>query len=211
MDDKTQRKWDAASRTFDWFTFADDRRLGPHKRRLFTKLHGQTLAVAAGTGNDFKFFPPDQRIVAIDISPKMLERAARKATPYEGTIELRQMDVCQLEFADNTFDTVATVCTFCSVPRPIIGLRELYRVLRPGGQILMFEHVRSNIGPFGILLDVMTPLSRLVGPELNRNTVVNMQKAGFRLRREENVYLDIIKIIEGVKPLGGLTADCCTA
>ena len=201
MDDTTQRKWDAASRTFDWFTFADDRRLGPHKRRLFTKLHGQTLAVAAGTGNDFKFFPPDQRIVAIDISPKMLERAARKATAYEGTIELRQMDVCQLEFADNTFDTVATVCTFCSVPRPIIGLRELYRVLRPGGQILMFEHVRSNIGPFGILLDVMTPLSRLVGPDLNRNTVVNMQKAGFRLRREENVYLDIIKIIEGVKPL----------
>lgn len=208
MDDKTQRKWDAASRTFDWFTFADDRRLGPHKRRLFAKLQGQTLAVAAGTGNDFKFFPPGQRIVAIDISPKMLERAARKATTYQGTIELRQMDVCQLEFADNTFDTVATVCTFCSVPRPIIGLRELYRVLRPGGQILMFEHVRSNIGPFGILLDVMTPLSRLVGPELNRNTVVNMQKAGFRLRREENVYLDIIKIIEGVKPLGGLNADC---
>lgn len=208
MDDKTQRKWDAASRTFDLFTFADDRRLGPHKRRLFTKLHGQTLAVAAGTGNDFKFFPPDQRIVAIDISPKMLERAARKATTYQGTIELQQMDVCQLEFADNTFDTVATVCTFCSVPRPIIGLRELYRVLRPGGQILMFEHVRSNIGPFGILLDVMTPLSRLVGPELNRNTVVNMQKAGFRLRREENVYLDIIKIIEGVKPLGGLNAGC---
>lgn len=211
MDDTTQRKWDAASRTFDWFTFADDRRLGPHKRRLFAKLQGQTLAVAAGTGNDFKCFPPDQRIVAIDISPKMLERAARKATAYQGTIELRQMDVCQLEFADNTFDTVATVCTFCSVPRPIIGLRELYRVLRPGGQILMFEHVRSNIGPFGILLDVMTPLSRLVGPDLNRNTVVNMQKAGFRLRREENVYLDIIKIIEGVKPLGGLTADCCTA
>lgn len=208
MDDRTQRKWDAASRTFDWFTFADDRRLGPHKRRLFTKLQGQTLAVAAGTGNDFKFFPPDQRIVAIDISPKMLERAARKATAYQGTIELQQMDVCQLEFADNTFDTVATVCTFCSVPRPIIGLRELYRVLRPGGQILMFEHVRSNIGPFGILLDVMTPLSRLVGPELNRNTVVNMQKAGFRLRREENVYLDIIKIIEGVKPLGGLNAGC---
>lgn len=211
MDDRTQRKWDAASRTFDWFTFADDRRFGPHKRRLFAKLHGHTLAVAAGTGNDFKFFPPDQRIIAIDISPKMLERAARKATAYQGTIELQQMDVCQLEFADNTFDTVATVCTFCSVPRPIIGLRELYRVLRPGGQILMFEHVRSSIGPFGILLDVMTSLSRLLGPDLNRNTVVNMQTAGFRLRREENVYLDIIKIIEGVKPLGGLNAGCWTA
>lgn len=201
MDVQTQRKWDAASRTFDLFTFADDRRLGPHKRRLFTKVQGETLVVAAGTGNDFKFFPPGQRIVAIDISPRMLERAARKATAYPGTIELREMDVCALEFSDNTFDTVATVCTFCSVPRPVIGLRELHRVLRPGGQILMFEHVRSNIGPFGIFLDLMTPLSRRVGPDLNRNTVSNVQKAGFRLRREENVYLDIVKIIEAVKPL----------
>lgn len=201
MDTTTQHKWDKASRTFDLFTFADDRRLGSYKRRLFTKMQGGTLMVAAGTGNDFKFFPPGQRIVAIDISPKMIERAARKATAYQGTIELKQMDVCELEFADKTFDTVATVCTFCSVPRPIIGLRELYRVLKPGGQILMFEHVRSNIGPFGIFLDLMTPLSRRVGPDLNRNTVSNVQKAGFRLRREENVYLDIIKIIEAVKPL----------
>lgn len=201
MDEETQHKWDAASRTFDLFTFADDRRLGPHKRRLFTKVHGATLMVAAGTGNDFKFFPPGQQIIAIDISPKMLGRAARKAAAYPGTIELRQMDVCELEFADNTFDTVATVCTFCSVPRPVIGLRELHRVLKPGGQILMFEHVRSNIGPFGIFLDLMTPLSRRIGPDLNRNTVANVQKAGFRLRREENVYLDIIKIIEAVNPL----------
>ena len=200
MDTSTQRKWDKASRTFDVFTFADDRRLGPHKRRLFTKVQGATLMVAAGTGNDFKFLPPGRHIIGIDISPKMLERAAKKATLYPGTIELRQMDVCELDFPDDTFDTVATVCTFCSVPRPILGLRELHRVLKPGGQILMFEHVRSNIGPFGILLDVMTPLSRLVGPDLNRDTVSNVQKAGFRLTREENVYLDIIKIIEGVKP-----------
>src|SRR5438309_8784022 len=113
-DRVTQEKWDAASRTFDLFTFADDRRLGPHKRRLFTKMRGATLMVAAGTGNDFKFFPPGQHIIAIDISPKMLERAAQKAAAYEGTIELQQMDVCALPFADDHFDTVATVCTFCS-------------------------------------------------------------------------------------------------
>ena len=155
--------------------------------------------LAAGTGNDFRFFPPGRSIVAIDISAKMLERAAKKAAAYEGTIELRQMDACQLEFADNTFDTVVTVCTFCSVPKPVVGLRELYRVLKPGGQILMFEHVRSRIGPLGVFLDLMTPLSRRLGPDLNRDTVGNVQKAGFRIRREENVYLDILKAIEGVK------------
>lgn len=199
MDIATQRKWDAASRNFDFVTYGDDQRLGPHKRRLFAKMRGATLMVAAGTGNDFRFFPPQQSIVAIDISPKMLEKAAKKAAAYDGVIDLRQMDVCELTFPDTTFDTVATVCTFCSVPKPVAGLRELNRVLKPGGQILMFEHVRSRIGPLGVFLDLMTPLSRRIGPELNRDTVGNVQKAGFRIRREENVYLDIVKIIEGVK------------
>jgi ubiquinone/menaquinone biosynthesis C-methylase UbiE len=162
-------------------------------------MRGDTLMVAAGTGNDFKFFPPGQRILAIDISPAMLERAALKARLYEGVLELRQMDVCEPQFPDASFDTIVTVCTFCSVPRPIVGLRELHRVLRPDGQLLMFEHVRSKIGPLGIFLDLMTPLSRRFGPDLNRDTVANVQEAGFRIRREENVYLDIVKSIEAVK------------
>lgn len=199
MDTVTQRKWDAVSQGFDFMSFGDDRRLGPSKRRLFAKMRGNTLMVAAGTGNDFRFFPPGQSVIAIDISAKMLERAAKKAQAYDGQIELRQLDVCELPFPDDTFDTVVTVCTFCSVPKPVTGLRELYRVLKPDGQILMFEHVRSRIGPLGVFLDLMTPLSRRVGPDLNRDTVGNVQKAGFRIRREENIYLDIVKSIEGVK------------
>src|SRR5688572_21670358 len=106
MDQATQQKWDAASRTYDWVTFADDHRLGPHKRRLFAKIRGETLMVAAGTGNDFKFFPPGRRILAIDISPAMLKRAARKASRYEGQLELREMDVCDLPVPDESFDTI---------------------------------------------------------------------------------------------------------
>ena len=199
MNTETSRKWDALSRRFDLLTFADDRRFGPHKRRLFRKIRGETLLVGAGTGNDIKFLPPSLHVVAIDISPKMLERAARKAGGYAGSIELREMDVQRLDFPDSSFDTVVTVCTFCSVPRPIAGLRELQRVLKPSGQLLMFEHVRSQIGPLGVLMDVMTPLASRIGPALNRDTVGNVQKAGFRLRRVENVYLDIVKTIEAVR------------
>jgi ubiquinone/menaquinone biosynthesis C-methylase UbiE len=199
MDERTRQKWDAASRTFDLFAFGEERRFGPHKRRLFSKIRGETLMVAAGTGNDFQFFPPGEHIVAIDISPKMLERAARKAAAYSGRIELHEMDVCALPFPDASFDTVATVCTFCSVPRPVAGLHEVYRVLKPGGQLLMFEHVRSRIVGLGRLMDLMTLLSRRLGPELNRDTVGNVLKAGFTLEREENVYLDVVKIIEAVR------------
>ena len=201
MREKTRQKWDAASRLFDLFAFGDERRLGSHKRDLFAKIRGATLMVAAGTGNDFRFFPPGQQILAIDISPRMLERAAKKAASYSGKIELREMDVCALPLPDVTFDTVVTACTFCSVPRPIAGLRELHRVLKPDGQLLMFEHVRSKNGVLGILLDLMTQLSRRFGPELNRDTVGNVIKAGFRVRREENIYLDVVKTIEASAPI----------
>jgi ubiquinone/menaquinone biosynthesis C-methylase UbiE len=199
IENDAKRKWDGAAGSFDLLSFGDDRRFGGYKRRLFAKMHGKTLMVAAGTGNDFKYFPPDQDIVALDISPKMLEKAAPRAVGYPGTLTLREMDVCKLDYPDDMFDTVVTVCTFCSVPKPIVGLRELRRVLKPGGQMLMFEHMRSAVAQFGVLLDLMTPLTRRLGPDLNRDTVGNVLKAGFRLRRVENVYMDIVRIIEAVK------------
>jgi len=199
VDEATRQKWDAAAKSFDRLSHGDDRRFAPVKQRLFAKMYGKSLMVAAGTGNDFKHFPPGQDIVALDISPKMLEIAAPRAVGYPGTLTLKEADVCNLDYPDDTFDTVLTVCTFCSVPKPILGLSELRRVLKPGGQILMFEHMRSAVAQFGVLLDLMTPLSRKFGPDLNRDTVGNVQKAGFKLRRVENVYLDIVRIIEAVK------------
>ncbi len=200
-DIATRDKWDKLAGSFDFLSQADDRRFAAAKRRLFAKITGKTLLVAVGTGNDFKFFPPGHHIVGIDISPKMLAVAQPKADKYQGTIELREADVTALDFPDGSFDTVATVCTFCSVPNPVAGLRELRRVLKPGGRILMFEHVRSRIGPLGILQDLMTPLTRRQGPDLNRNTVGNVQKAGFRIVRVENAYLDIVKMIEAENAL----------
>ena len=199
IENDAKRKWDGAAGSFDLLSFGDDRRFAAYKRRLFAKMHGKSLMVATGTGNDFKYFPPGQDIVALDISPKMLEKAAPRAVGYPGTLTLREMDVCKLDYPDDTFDTVVTVCTFCSVPKPIVGLAELRRVLKPGGQILMFEHMRSAVAQFGVLLDLMTPLSRRFGPDLNRDTVGNVLKAGLKLRRVENVYLDIVRIIEAVK------------
>jgi phosphatidylethanolamine/phosphatidyl-N-methylethanolamine N-methyltransferase len=147
----------------------------------------------------FRYLPPGIDIVALDISLRMIEQARAKAAQYRGKITLLCMDAQQLAFPEDAFDTALTVCTFCSVPNPVQGLKEIRRVLKPDGQLLMFEHVRSRIGPFALFLDFMTFLTRKFGPDLNRDTVGNVLRADFRLRREENVYLDIVKIIEAVK------------
>lgn len=194
-----REKWDWLSLTYDLMTWGEDRRQGDKKRRLFAKVRGRTLLVAVGTGNDLKYLPADCNLIAIDISPRMIATARAKARRDGAPVRLVLTDAQRLAFADQTFDTVLTVCTFCSIPDPVQGLQELYRVLKPGGRLLMFEHVRSRISPLAFFLDFMTFITRKFGPDLNRDTVGNVLQAGFRVQREENVYLDIVKTIEAVK------------
>ena len=137
------RVWDLRARLYDVCEGSDLRR-GPAKAELFRHMRGRVLFLAVGTGLDIKHFPPGLDIVGIDISESMLRRAGPRVQLYPGNLLLLQMDAMHLTFADASFDTVATSCTMCSVPDAVGALRELYRVLRPGGSLLMFEHVRRR-------------------------------------------------------------------
>ena len=149
---------------------------------------------------DFRHFPADIELTAIDFSPTMLEYASRRVHECPAPITLVEADVTDLDFADGTFDTVVTSCTFCSVPDPVQGLREVRRVLKDDGALLMFEHVRPASNRFlGFMMDLMNPLVRRFGPNINRRTADNVRAAGFRLTREYNIYLDMVKLFEAVK------------
>ncbi len=197
MDLVTKAKWDKASANFDLMAgYGPEKRWEPVKRALFSKMgEGRILFLAIGTGLDVPFFPPQRNITGIDISDGMIEKARPRVDAYDGEIELQQMDVHEMPFEEDSFDQVFTSCTFCSVPRPIDGLKALRRILKPGGELHMFEHTGSRYFPFSLMMNIMTPLSRRFGPEMNRTTVENVQTAGFELDSVQHVYLDVVKTI----------------
>lgn len=196
----TQAKWDKLAPRFDTMAAKGaEERWAPFKQGLFEAMEGNILFLALGTGLDIPFFPAGQNITAIDISPKMLEEAKERVAAYDGNIEAKVMDVHEMPFEPGTFDQIYTSCTFCSVPNPVEGLKALHRVLKPGGGLFMFEHTGSRFYPFKPMMDLMTQLTRLIGPDMNRTTVANVRAAGFRVTEVNNVFLDVVKTIKAVK------------
>lgn len=175
-----------------------ERRYMIWRKRLWSLVKGpRVLEVGVGTGKNLPYYPPDMKFIAIDLTPGMLERARQRAREIGLDVDLRLGDVQDLEFPDESFDTVVATFVFCSVPDPVLGLREVVRVLKPGGQLLLLEHVRSERPLLGRLMDLLNPLVvRLMGPNINRRTVDNVKRAGLIVERVEDLGLgDIFKLI----------------
>ena len=202
MDTVTREKWDRASRSFDLMAgYGPEWRWKPAKQGVFGRMKpdAKILFLALGTGLDIGCFPPGRDITAIDISPKMVEKAEKRVAEYPGTMAAQVMDVHDMEFPDGSFDQVFTSCTFCSVPKPVEGLKALYRILKPGGELHMFEHTGSRLFPFNFMMKLMTPLASRFGPELDRDTVANVKVAGFEITGVNHVFLDTVKTIHATR------------
>lgn len=157
------------------------------------------LEVGVGTGLNFRFYPEGAEVTAIDLSPKMIAKARSKAERDGVKVDLREMDVQRLDFPDNCFDVVVSTCVFCSVPDPILGLREVARVLKPDGKVLLLDHVRSET-VFGVIMDLLNPLVvRLSGANINRRTVDNVKRAGLKIANVDSFFFDIVKLTQASK------------
>jgi ubiquinone/menaquinone biosynthesis C-methylase UbiE len=163
---------------------------------LMKELRGKVLEVGVGTGKNIEFYPDGLDVTAIDFSERMLRKAREKAVKYNKIVDLRLMDVQNMDLADDTFDTAFTTCVFCSVPDPVKGLKEMKRVTKKEGKIILIEHVRSENKVIGTLMDIFNPVVvNLYGANINRRTADNVKKAGFNKIEVTNLWKDIVKKI----------------
>lgn len=202
-----------------------------HRPSLFAGLEGQrVLEIGVGTGKNIPYYPPaddttgtdnkdtkgtkdtkdtkDTRdtkateLTAIDISEGMLSRARTRAARLgRDDVAFLQADAEALPFADDSFDAVVTACVFCSVPDPVMGLEEARRVLRPGGRLVMLEHVLSETPVLRGLMRWFDPMTAgLWGAHIARDTVANVRAAGFEQIRVQKLIGDVFLRIEARSP-----------
>jgi phosphatidylethanolamine/phosphatidyl-N-methylethanolamine N-methyltransferase len=177
--------------------------MGPIERRFLSRLRAKLLSelpteavileLGAGTGWNFRFYPKGSSGAATDPSCEMLKLARSKERPRD--VELIQTVAESLPFKDGCFDAAFATLVFCSVTSPGQAFAELRRVVKPGGVILLMDHVRPKglLGPIFDLLNLVT--LPLFNDNVNRRTAAEAQSSGLKLDRVESHFLGIINLI----------------
>jgi ubiquinone/menaquinone biosynthesis C-methylase UbiE len=189
-----------------WFAAVYDR-LSASAERSYMKVireeiaggaKGRVLEVGAGTGANFSYYNDHaEEVIATEPDSYMLERAGRKAEDAGRAIELRQAAMEELPFDDASFDTVVSTLVMCSVMDPLRALSEVRRVLKPSGELRMYEHVRYDHAFGAFWQDLVTPPWRwfLAGCHPNRDTASLVREAGFEFQQ-----LELMKPVPPIPP-----------
>ena len=202
-DPKTIKKYNRIARFYDLMSKGSEKRwFSKWKKEFFSPLKGNILEIGIGTGKSIEYYNKEAKVVGIDLSEKMLEKAKEKLSKSDVEyIVLKQGDVENLEFKDNTFDYVVTSCVFCSVPNPIKGLKEIKRVLKPTGKLIMLEHVLSKNKIIALIENISNPITKfIIGVNINRDTKQNIINAGMDIIEDKNLALfDVFRLFTARK------------
>ncbi len=195
---KTRARYDRNARFYDLMESGVELKFSSWRKELWSRVRGErVLEVGVGTGKNIPHYPVGVEVTALDLSPRMLEHARKRVADENVSVELIEGDVQELPFPDDSFDTVIATFVFCSVPDPVLGLKELRRVLAPGGQLLLLEHMLSHKPLLEPLMHLFNPVMvRTTGANIDRETVENVRSAGFAEVWVEDLWLDIVKMIE---------------
>jgi len=182
----------------------EGRRYRPLRPLLFQGLSGRILDAGVGTGRNFPFYPRGSTVVGVDISPAMLAQAERRLTEAAAPVELLGMDVTRLDFPDGSFDAAVATFLFCVLEDElqVPALRELGRVVKPGGTIRLLEYVRPTSAWRRFLAGLWAPwVAWAYGASFDRHTEARIGPAGLDLVESRFLVDDLIKLIEARAPM----------
>lgn len=199
---KLRRYWDKEAGGYDrQMSFFDRHVFGDTRAWICAKATGHTLEVAVGTGLNLPHYPHGVRLTGIDFSPGMLDLARRRADELGRDVDLREGNAQDLDLPDARFDTV--VCTFglCAIPDERRAITEMIRVLRPGGLLLLADHIAASAWPIRAvqrLLELVTvPMAE---EHFRRRPLLHVQAAGLSIEAHDRFALGIVERLAARTP-----------
>lgn len=198
---RARRVWDAFAPRYDRsMRFFDRVQFGGGRQWIGCRARGDVLEVGVGTGLNLPFYPTDARLTGIDVSPAMLATARARARGLGREIHLQEGDAQALPFPDASFDTVVCTLALCAVPNERTAIVEMRRVLRPGGRLLLLDHVGSHWWPIWVgqrLLEVFT--ARSAGEYQTRRPLPIVAALGFTIEAAERLKAGTVERVAAVK------------
>ena len=159
------------------------------------------LEVGVGTGLNLPLCAHGARVTGVDLSPAMLAEARRRAGDLGLDVDLREGDAEALPFPDARFDTVVCTLSLCAVPDDRAAIDEMRRVLRPGGSLLLLDHIGSHWWPvWGVqrLLEIFTV--RSAGEHQTRRPLPLVVAAGFEVAESQRLKAGTVERVHARKP-----------
>jgi ubiquinone/menaquinone biosynthesis C-methylase UbiE len=202
QSERLRRYWDKHARSYDrQMAFFERVLFGDGRHWVCSQATGDVLEVAIGSGRNLPLYPKSIRLTGIDFSPEMLQLARRRAQELGRQIDLRLGDAQALELPDASFDTVVCTLSLSAIPDQRRAIAEMRRVLRPGGRLLLLDHVAAAPGvgrAIQWLLERVTiPLG---GEHLRRRPLQQVQAEGFQIERRERYKLGFVERLAARKP-----------
>jgi ubiquinone/menaquinone biosynthesis C-methylase UbiE len=199
---RLRRYWDRHARSYDrQMGFFDRTLFGESRSWICEQATGDVLEVAIGTGLNLTHYPADVRLTGIEWSPAMLDIARRRAAELDRAVDLAEGDAHALAYPEASFDTVVCTLSLCAIPDPSRAVAEMTRVLRPGGRLLLLDHVAGSNWPVRAvqrLLELVTvPLG---GEHFLRRPLHQVQATSLTIEQQDRFKLGIVERIAARKP-----------